>query len=1067
MPVYTGLFHKICWLLLLLCNSKASAQSIPFVTSDTTDVITWLAEPLGQEHGLSQGMVNGMVVDHQGYLWIATKEGLNRYDGYQFKVFRHHPDDPGSIGNNIVEDLFVDDQNRLWIEHNPKKLDLFDSRTESFIHFNYDSLDHFSVTDSLPESYRLADSEKVLLPRKETGTYDTLNLKGLYLSSNTQDVHQWAIANYYVYFSNIDNKHNLLESAIVKSGNEVFYRKIQTDELYILNNPHSITFNTTSLPPWPKERDFFGVRNVITENTDVYYMIAYGVLYSYSRPTHQMEPLYQIPGLVREFILFIDRQNRFWYKKDDGSYYCLQLDTGIEKRVDIRGLDNVSRMMDARCDFARDAQGNLWFGTNGYGLIKISGRSQLFTRQYHDESQGYLLRTDNKTKKAVYDTLAIYQHDKLIEKAPLPDTFRFTTYAEIEWVQYSNGDVLLLGGRKNQQNTIAFFRYSFETKSLQKIGQTEIPDGCWTADPKFLDRFEPVIWSGFVHSNGALSLYKLHEVTGQWTKYQFPIQSVCQSTRHIHDWHQDDNGVLWLGTNQGLFSFQPSTETWTQYQNEAGNPTSLSEDVIYSLWPDPTNPDTFLWVGTNGGGLNKMNKTTGSFQTYTINDGLPNNVIYAILDDDSSNLWLSTNQGLCLFNPRNLQSHHFTSADGLPTTEFNRYEYGRSADGALHFGGVDGKVHFYPEDYYANRSTSAILINQLKLENKPVQINHGPNGKGHHGFYLQESLQYTKELVLNYDDRMITLGFALLDLTTPSQNQYQYKLEGFNDTWVNGGNSNEATFTNLDPGRYVFKVRGSNSDGLWTPEPATLNIRVMPPWWATWWFRLLLVVVAGVGLFALYRYQLAQAVKMERLRNRIAQDLHDEIGSTISSVSLYAAVIEKDHHLSNRSKNVLEKIKESVSSMMESMNDIVWTISTDNDHFDMVVYRMRSFAANVAEAKGIQLHFNVTGQVEEVELNMEWRKNIYLIFKEAVNNAVKHAECNHLHVNISQKAQELEIKIQDDGQGFNPSEVNTNGENMGGYGLSGMKARAKAIQAKLEIHSAPLQGTTIELKIKV
>jgi len=315
---------------------------------------------------------------------------------------------------------------------------------------------------------------------------------------------------------------------------------------------------------------------------------------------------------------------------------------------------------------------------------------------------------------------------------------------------------------------------------------------------------------------------------------------------------------------------------------------------------------------------------------------------------------------------------------------------------------------------------------------------------------------------------MITLGFALLDLTIPERNLFKYKLEGFDKDWIEAGTKNEATYTNLNPGSYTFKVLGCNSSNVWSTQPTELKIVILSPWWGTWWFRSLMVIVLAGILYGFYRYRLNKALELERVRNRIAQDLHDEMGSTLSSISLYSAAIQKNANgISKQNHNILSKITQSTTKMMESMNDMVWTIKADNDSFEHVVNRMRAFAVNMTEAKDIALHFDADVRTHKLQLNMEQRKNIYLIFKETINNAVKYSGCENIYVDISQTDHKLEVRIKDDGVGFELETVTQNNLQLGGNGLRGMKLRAKHIQADLYIHSSEGHGSEVVFSMPI
>jgi signal transduction histidine kinase len=410
---------------------------------------------------------------------------------------------------------------------------------------------------------------------------------------------------------------------------------------------------------------------------------------------------------------------------------------------------------------------------------------------------------------------------------------------------------------------------------------------------------------------------------------------------------------------------------------------------------------------------------------------------------------------------------NFGKADGLLGNEFNHYEHSMSATGEIYFGGISGVNYFDPEDFYTTGDPSNIVIHSLKLDNKPVVFKHhrDPNATG---FQLDKPMESTKELVFEHDHSMIGIGFALLDLTVPTRNKFRYRMRGYNEEWIEAGTSHEAIYTNLNPGTYTFEVVGCNSRNVWTTTPATLSIVIRPPWWGTWWFRILVILLVSGSIFALYNYRLQQLLKVERLRNRIGQDLHDEIGSTLSSISLYSAVMQRtSDQLPPNTINILDKIISSTSQMMESMNDMVWTIKASNDSFEQVINRMRAFAVNMTEADEITMTFDVDPQVEKLSLGMEQRKNVYLIYKEAVNNAAKYARCTELRIELKKLPGFLELKISDNGIGFDPEDKSAREHLLGGNGLAGMRARGKAIGAEVEIASAAGKGTVVRVKVLI
>ncbi len=523
-------------------------------------------------------------------------------------------------------------------------------------------------------------------------------------------------------------------------------------------------------------------------------------------------------------------------------------------------------------------------------------------------------------------------------------------------------------------------------------------------------------------------------------------------------WWQDVHRVFWLATVNGLCSFDFIHNKWKRWLHKENDSSSISTNWLYTLCPDPAEPQHYLWLGTSGSGFDKFDMLTGKcVKHYSTTDGLPNNVVYGILPDDAGNLWMSTNKGLSCFNPASKEFRNFTQEDGLFGDEFNHFQFKKLNNGDLLFGGVGGFTVFTPSIVLQKQKAVPVVFTGLSISNKPV------NWKQDSGI-LSAPVGYAKNITLQPGQNIFTISFASLEYRSNKKKFYKYKLDGFDKHYTEPSNKNEATYANLSPGTYTLHVMGTNCDGVWNEKDISLQVIVLPYWYQTWWFKALLVVsIIGILYFA-YRYRLKQVIKMERLRNRIATDLHDEIGSTLSSISLYgesAKMMIKDNDAAD---NVLSKINSSTSEMMEAMSDIVWAINTRNDRLDNLANRMRSFAVQMTESKNIQLHFTDNKDLPAMPLDMEQRKNIYLIFKEAVNNAVKYSGCGNLSVNFVNASQVLRMTIKDDGKGFT---VDGQANNMGGNGITNMQHRAEQINGKLFIDALPGEGTTITLEVQL
>jgi two-component sensor histidine kinase len=400
----------------------------------------------------------------------------------------------------------------------------------------------------------------------------------------------------------------------------------------------------------------------------------------------------------------------------------------------------------------------------------------------------------------------------------------------------------------------------------------------------------------------------------------------------------------------------------------------------------------------------------------------------------------------------------------LEGNEFNRFQFSKSNAGEIVLGGVGFNLYFNPEDFYTFSPSAKIVINGLKIVNK--EIDHESQDREKEPIFTK-AIEYTHQLTLNHNQSMINFSFALLDLKNPTSNYYRYKLVGLYNDWVDNGKKNEATFTNIQPGSYTFIVSGQNGDGVWS-QPTQMQLEIEPAWWQTWWLKVVSFILFMFLLYVFFQYRISKVVEMERLRMRIAQDLHDEIGSTLSSVSLYSSALSKSFDiliLPEKSAQIIDKISESTINMMETMSDIVWSVNPANDSFENLINRMRAYASSVTEAADIKLSFESNLELNKVNINMLQRKNIYLIFKESVNNSLKHSNCSTLMVKLSIRSKKLSLLVTDNGKGM--GDENNLEPKMGGNGISNMLSRSNESDGSISIMSSPEGGTAVRFIINV
>ena len=501
--------------------------------------------------------------------------------------------------------------------------------------------------------------------------------------------------------------------------------------------------------------------------------------------------------------------------------------------------------------------------------------------------------------------------------------------------------------------------------------------------------------------------------------------------------------TYWVCTLKGIYLLDQNGKILKHYGEEADCEIRLPESSISHLYPD----NGKLWASSLGGGLLCIDTALKTVRQYTTENGLPDNVVYAVLPDDLGNLWLSTNNGLCRFNIAHQTVHNYGLLDGLPHHEFNSFSFLKSSSGKLYFGSLNGFVSFYPDKIDTSQQLQASL--QLVTFSKYAQ--------GKDSMITFRGNQLSNNIEINPGDRLFSFSFMTPDYRSTAQNKFRYKLEGWNDEgWHTFETGNKLSFNSLPPGKYTLRVQVAVAGSNWSKNEWTVSVTVNKPWYNEWWFYVLsLVTVAGI-VYAFYRYRIRELIRIQNIRNRISADMHDEIGSTLSSVSFYSQALLMQT-TNEKHRKVLERIKENAQHVQESLSDIIWSVKASMDEMENVFSRMQRFGSELLDSKNIIFHFEVDEKMSHTKLDMVYRKNFYLIFKEAVNNAAKYSQCKNVWVSIAQGGSYAIMKITDDGKGFNNLTHST------GNGLSNMHERAKQMKGNLTVESNSTSGTVITL----
>jgi len=993
---------------------------------------------LNTETGLASNAVECIYQDRQGYIWFGTQDGLSKYDGYSFINYKHDPDDSTTLSENIVYHVF-DDGRYFWIG-TAGKLNRFDPTTEKFTTVPVygvssivrdghgllwaGSLSYglYGINDQLEVVYYLnkdnsglgSDSIRDLLYDAQGNLWvctegggvtrisfraDSLTLVSFrhdadddnsIASDLVTSVCRDDEGNYWfgTRFSGLD--------VLTKSGAFVHFRHHKGNVNTLPSNEiRSLVYDRFSKSIWVGTYEN-GLCRLKKEATG----------YSITR----LKPNSSNTGIITDYTLtalFIDRFASLWQGTYHSGVYKFTLPKikfKIYKFNNSRGLKENGA--DYAWSFYEDGKKRLWAGgINGISLLTKAGApgggiKGLYFGREKDVQIRRILKDRNGTLWAATIGLGLVR-------------------LHIE------------------NNTVSAFPVTF---SSRRDGMQNLY--CLAEDISN----DSLLWLG---SNGA-GLMRYNKYSGK-TKF-YKIDQVSPDLRQSLGWvcaiYQDKQGVLWLGTwNNGLCRFNPKNGQMTHYYKKV-NANSINNNTVLYIY---SNGNGILWLGTYGGGLNRFNVATQTFRSYTTKEGLPNNIVYGIVEDDRHNLWLSTNKGIAFFRQADGSVKSFTADDGLPGNEFNLGACYKTSDGEILFGSTEGIVQFKPVEVI-NPWPPQLHLTALKIYGKAIKLN--------------AFSKRIPEFHLGYKDKVLSFEFVGLHYKNSAKNQYAYMLEGLDGDWIYCGSNRRASYHNLSPGKYVFRIKAANCDGVWSEKALEIPLIIAPPFWQSPWFYLFAFIVLGLFFVVMHRIRLRQILHIEtaklsereRLRRKMAADFHDELGHRVTKISLLSKILLNSTAVQKESaRRYLNQIAENADSLFAEMREFVWELDPQKDSLYDLMSQLKNFSGQLFDTT--EIAFRIEGlspELENMKLNMEWRQNLLRLFKEGMTNILKHAEgCKNVSLQIVYSDNHLQIVLSDDGAGFDMETVAL------GNGLKNMRSRAEKINGTLRIQSGRGKGTQI------
>ncbi len=1017
-------------------------------------------ESISTAQGLSQGMVFDILQDKEGFIWVATKNGLNRYDGYSFKVFTNDPYNPHTLSSNTILKLFEDSKGRIWAGTENAGLNIYDKATGKFYRIAHRNADALSLSGNEIRIMEELPDGRMLIAADGAGLNIVALTPGFFEQEAKPVITRLALpGNEQVYAIGKDSTGQMWVGGMAGSvyrfdlAGNIF---IKLDNGQLLNSGY---FTRDS-----------GI--IINDN----FFLSNG---------KEVFPLFDVKQTPPGNLLFRPREKLWEHLHRELYFYDV---SKYSPGGNVQWTEQLPAATRLIYPFIIDRSGILWTGTVGYGLRKYNIASARFRVNLPGYSVRFIVpQADNDVLLGDY----AYGWRKLKNDSIIADPF-----AKIPSVTKIDNFIITKGGDYwIKSDTKGYYSYNPSTSKLTPYPQINFFRGEGDKQP-MLEDSKGNIWcpglGGMITrvqlATGRIDSFNINTHTRKPLLPKAILTSI----------YEDQQGVFWVGTQDGFaklnFKGENALPDVTWYYNNSVTRNSLNYNHVSSFLDDPAQPAQFLWIGTKGGGLNRFNKTTEDFFHVTAKDGLPDDVVYGILRDDAGNIWGSTNKGLfCMsasgMNDKNPVFHNFTKANGLQDDEFNTGAYARLPNGNLAFGGVNGSNIFNPREILVAAFRPNVYITDILVNNQTVI-------PGDKTAVLYATIEQSNSITLSYLQDILTLEFSSLDFTAPVQNKYRYQLIGIDKDWVESGTRRTATYLHLPAGNYTFKVQGSNSLGNWSDRAAELSIRVLPPWWRSWWMYGLYAILLGLCISAYLRFTVnraklksqlsfeqreAKRVKeLDSVKTQLYTNITHEFRTPLTVILGMAQQVKSNPgvHMANGMDMIIRN-GQSLLNLVNEMLDLskletgkMQLQLINGDLIGFLRYIIESFHS-LAESQKKQLHF--LAEMDAVYMPYDPEK-IRQIVSNLLSNALKFTpEKGNIYISVAEnmlprdnQTGTLVIKVKDTGIGIPEGQLqhifdrfyqldnsHTRKTEGTGIGLALTKELVKLMEGEITVKSPP------------
>jgi len=984
--------------------------------------------------GLTQGEIESIYEDSRGFLWIGSHFGLTRFDGREFRNYYHHVDDSSSLGDNIINAIDEDSEGNLWMALYNTGFCKMNPLNSRFV--NYRSDGTTSLINEKVETLIVDRKDRVWLGTEvgisvfepQTGRYTNIprfaqNQRSINILSFAED----SVGNIWVGTKNDGLwlvSTSTLQASLIASYEQVNAVK----SIYLKSGQKN----------WVATGD--GLFEIVQKQESSFDVVRA----SFFPLKEKLEDIE------------IDIEGNIWMATQNNGLKIYFPKTGFldvlkEDFSSARGL-----LSNRLSQIYQDSRGGIWLGGEN-GLQYFHGASQNFNiypglSNISDQLRGSTLygifQVDNDLLMATSGGVLIYNRvtNKFIPVKYFPEyesgSIRFRSFnqegKDCWWVCSDQGIFELTKIKERyvlSRPAILKSRPVFSNQSFRNYIKS--PDGGY--------------WFGLT-DQGVLYWNKRRDTMAQLQHRSHDKNSLCNDVVNLIGFDKDSSNII-VGTDSGVSVIKRSTLSITNfYPRSSGDKSGLNNRYVYDFFDDGSQ----YWLATYGGGLNLINKKTGTINSFTTRDGLCSDGIYTIIPEKDSVIWLGTTNGLSRFNMSKKQFENFGIEDGIPADEFNMLSRFTNSDGEIFMGTMNGLISFSPSKISRILQPPRVYLSRIRVGGK----------------YLSDSLTS----VINRDRRLLSfygdgiyMEFSPMIFNGSANTIVRYRIPEIDTIWKTGEAGLLIPLIKTEPGEYTFSAQILRTPGNEQSDVWTMKLIVTPPYWKTVYFRLLIGLLISLFIFLLVRSYIRQRLEKQRIlfegeqavekeRSRISAELHDDIGGGLTAIRLMSEML-KERSTEESSRIFISKISASSNELVQKMNEIVWAMNINNDNLQSLISYTREFAVSYLDDLNIQCRVELPENIPDIPISGSNRRDIFLLVKEALNNVVKHAQATEVIMKIK-ISDLLFIEITDNGKGFNPLQTRS-----GSNGLQNMQFRVKRLHGEMQFKFD--YGTSVSFEVPI